>query len=141
MVLLQKRDLLAMKKLEQQQKNAAIHSPKDFRRLVAIALKELPETAKIRMNNVAVCVQANPSARQLSETGTRRGDLLLGLYEGIPETEWGKGFGNLLPDKITIFQRNIERVARTQKEIAREVRRTVRHEIAHHFGFAEEELV
>ena len=56
------------------------------------------------------------------------------------EAEWGKGFGNVLPDKITIFQKNIERFAQTPEEIAKEVRATVWHEIAHHFGWSDEEL-
>jgi len=65
---------------------------------------------------------------------------LLGLYEGIPQTKRGSGYNLVLPDKITIFQKPIERVCRNDEEIEAEVQKVVRHEIAHHFGIGDDVL-
>ena len=116
------------------------YSREQFEKMVTRALEKLPERVKKRIENVAVCVENQPTREQLEETGSRRGDVLLGLFEGVSETAWGKGFGNILPNKITIFQKNIERFADTPEEVEREVRTTVRHEIAHHFGWSDREI-
>lgn len=112
----------------------------EFEKMVRNAQAGLPQRVAEKLENVALCVEYKPSREQQKATGTRRDDLLLGLYEGISEIEWGKGFGGNLPDKITIFQESIEQLAQTKKEVREIVRDTVRHEIAHHFGFTEEEL-
>lgn len=100
----------------------------------------LPRRVQEKLENVAVCTELRPSAEQLKATGTRRGNVLLGLYEGVPKTEWGRGFGGNLPDKITIFQESLELCAENPEELKQLVQSTVRHEIAHHFGFSDEDL-
>jgi predicted Zn-dependent protease with MMP-like domain len=115
-------------------------SHKEFEQEVIRAIGELPERARKNMDNVAVCIEDYPSDFQLKETGTRMRDLLLGLYEGVPRDEWGKGFGMQLPDKITIFQQPIESLSRTNEEIRELIEGTVWHEIAHHFGYDEDEV-
>jgi predicted Zn-dependent protease with MMP-like domain len=109
----------------------------DFQKLVKKAVSGLPENIRQKMDNVAICVEKRPSPEQLRKLGTRNSGILLGLYEGIPQTKWGKGFGMRLPDKITIFQESIERLAKTPEAIKKVVKNTVWHEIAHHFGFDE----
>ncbi|MBI2098475.1 MAG: metallopeptidase family protein [Candidatus Wildermuthbacteria bacterium] len=116
------------------------YSREQFEKMVNRALEKLPGKVKKRIENVAVCLEDLPTREQLEETGSRRGDILLGLFEGVSETAWGKGFGNVLPNKITIFQKNIERFADTPEEVEREVRATVNHEIAHHFGWSDREI-
>jgi len=111
----------------------------EFEKLVKEAILELPEKIRQKMENVALCVEKRPSPEQLRKTGIRYGELLLGLYEGVPQTKWGRGFGMVLPDKITIFQESIEKFARTPQEIKTSVKNTVWHEIAHHFGFNEKQ--
>jgi len=111
-----------------------------FETLVARALDNLPEATRKKLNNVAVVVVDKPTPEQEDEEGTREGSLLLGLYEGIPETEYGKGFGGNLPDKITIFKDAIEEIAHSPEDVERIVGETVWHEIAHHFGYTDEEL-
>ena len=86
----------------------------------------MPENIRKKMDNIDIVI----------EKGSSRGSLL-GLYEGVPKTAWGREFGMMLPDKITIFQAPIERMARTPKEVKEIVKETVYHEIAHHFGFSE----
>ncbi|MDP2735668.1 MAG: metallopeptidase family protein [bacterium] len=115
-------------------------SEKEFEQMVAKALDGLPSCVHEKLENIAVCTEFRPSAEQLRSTGTRRGNVLLGLYEGVPRTEWGRGFGGNLPDKVTIFQDSLEQCAQTPEELKELVAGTVRHEIAHHFGFSDEDL-
>lgn len=111
-----------------------------FEKLVNEAIQDLPEKIRKIMENVAIVIEDSPTREQLRSVGVRYNDVLLGLYEGIPQTRWGKGFGGNLPDKITIFRQSIESVARYQEDIKNLVRDVVWHEIAHHFGFDEKEV-
>jgi len=112
----------------------------EFEKLVKESILELPEKIRQKMENLALCVEKRPTAEQLRKTGIRYGGFLLGLYEGVPQTKWGRGFGMILPDKITIFQDSIEKFARTPEKIKKLVKTTVWHEIAHHFGFNEKQV-
>ena len=109
----------------------------DFEKLVKKAILELPEHIRQKMDNVDIVIEKKASIEQLSKIGLRSVDSLLGLYQGVPQTAWGRGFGNILPDKISIFQQPIEKLAKSDKEIVDLVKNTVWHEIAHHFGFSE----
>jgi len=109
----------------------------EFEKLVNEALLILPKKIRQKMENIAICVERRPSEEQLRKTGLKHGGFLLGLYEGIPQTVWGKGFGGNLPDKITIFQEAIENFATRPEEIKNLVKNVVWHEVAHHFGFSE----
>jgi len=111
-----------------------------FEALVARALDDLPLEFKSRLENVDVVVEDYPTSRQLGSVKLGGGAQLLGLYEGIPQTKRGRHYGMAVPDKITIFQKPIEAKARSDKEIENEIRRVVRHEIAHHFGSSEATL-
>jgi predicted Zn-dependent protease with MMP-like domain len=112
----------------------------NFGKLVDEAIQDLPEKIHKIMENVAIIIEDNPTREQLKSVGVRYDDVLLGLYEGIPQTRWGKGFGGNLPDKITIFQKSIESITQSKEEVKDLVKNVVWHEIAHHFGFDEEEV-
>ena len=104
----------------------------DFDRLVQDALDELPEDIRGLMTNVAVTVEDEPPP----------GRNLLGLYEGIPWGRRGPYYSGALPDKITIYRVPLERISGGDPERLRYiVRRTVFHEIAHHFGISDQRLV
>jgi len=111
-----------------------------FQRLVSEALEDLPMEFMDKLNNVEVVVEDLPSPDQqtlaIGETGE---GLLMGLYEGTPLTERTTDYASL-PDRITLFQDNIEAACATDEEIREEVRKTVLHEIAHHFGMEDERL-
>jgi len=109
-----------------------------FEQLVAEAIDSLPDDFRERMNNVAVVVEDFPSPRDARRFA--RGRLLLGLYQGQPLTRRDSRYGMAFPDKITIYQANIETLCRTEEEIRRQVRKTVLHEIAHHFGIDDHRL-
>ncbi|HJQ74151.1 MAG TPA: metallopeptidase family protein [Gaiellaceae bacterium] len=103
-----------------------------FEELVGEALDDLPDDIAQLMTNVAVTVEDEPPP----------GESLLGLYQGVP---WGKRdpyYAGALPDKITIYRGPIERMTGGDPARLRmQVRRTVFHEIAHHFGISDQRLV
>jgi len=109
-----------------------------FEQLVAEAIDTLPEDFRKRMDNVAIIVEDYPSPRE--ERRFARGRLLLGLYQGHPLTRRDSRYGLAFPDKITIYQANIESICRTDTEVRDQVRKTVLHEIAHHFGIDDHRL-
>ncbi|MBI4089970.1 MAG: metallopeptidase family protein [Candidatus Kerfeldbacteria bacterium] len=107
-----------------------------FEELVQQGLARIPERFRRLLRNVAILVADEPTPAQLRKGGVRPGSLLLGLYEGVPRIS-RYGQEPMLPDKITVFQKSIEAVARTPAAIREEVARTVWHELGHHFGLSE----
>jgi predicted Zn-dependent protease with MMP-like domain len=85
-------------------------------------------------------VERRPRRHHLREAGIGQNEVLLGLYEGVPLKDRTSDYGLVLPDRITIFQEPLERACRDEAELEREVRNTVLHELAHHFGTSDEEL-
>lgn len=100
-----------------------------FEQMVATALDSLPEELGDLMRNVAVLVEHGPGPRGL-----------LGLYEGIPLTSRTTGYAGVLPDRITIYQRAICAICDTEADVVEQVRRTVIHEVGHHFGISDARL-
>lgn len=111
-----------------------------FEKLVSEAVLDLPENIRKKINNTEILVEEFPTQEQARKVGVKKSGFLLGLYEGVPETAWGKGFGSNLPDKITIFQNSIEKFADSSEKIKDLVKIVVWHEIAHHFGFNEKRV-
>jgi predicted Zn-dependent protease with MMP-like domain len=111
-----------------------------FESLVRTAIEALPEEFLHRLENIAVVIDDSPAPAQLKKVGVRHGEILLGLYEGVPLTKRSHNYGMVPPDKITIFQKSIEAVCRNEAEIAAEVQRVVQHEIAHYFGLGDARL-
>ena len=115
-------------------------SPEAFEQLVVQALDDLPDFFKEKLQNVEVVIADWPTEAELQAVGLKPGQLLFGLYQGIPLTKRTSHYGLVLPDKITVFRKPIEAHCHSWPKIEREIGRVVRHEIAHHFGFGEEEL-
>ena len=111
-----------------------------FLRLVRQALAELPSPYRDWLANLDVVVERRPRRHHLHEAGLGPGETLFGLYEGGPLTERSSDYGLVLPDKITIFQEPLEQEFSNDAELIGEVRRTVLHELAHHFGIDDEQL-
>ena len=103
--------------------------PGRFEEMVAMALDSLPAELGRLMSNVAVTVEHEPGPPGL-----------LGLYEGIPLTSRTSQYAGVLPDRITIYRQAICAICRTEGEVANEVRRTVIHEVGHHFGIDDDRL-
>jgi len=110
-----------------------------FDKLVERSLKRLPKKFLDVLKNVAIEVEAEPPDDVLDDLGIED-DGLYGLYQGTPLTEREWNFGNVLPDRITIYQGPIERDAQTDEEVEEIVLDTVVHEIGHYFGFDDETL-
>lgn len=112
-----------------------------FEQLVVEALDNLPPFFQRHMNNVEVLIKRWPSRYDLESADVPSGYTLLGLYHGIPLTERTGGYNLVTPDTITLFQGPIEEAAGADFDAIRaEVRHTVIHEIAHHFGISDDRL-
>ena len=103
--------------------------PQRFEEMVVTALDGLPDNLGQLMRNVAVTVEhaAGPPG-------------LLGLYQGVPLTSRTTHYAGVLPDRITIYRRAICAVCRTEAQVVEQVRRTVVHEVGHHFGIDDARL-
>jgi predicted Zn-dependent protease with MMP-like domain len=104
----------------------------DFEDVVRRTVAALPPEIAADLSNLAIVVEDEPP----------RGQPLLGLYQGIPLTRRGAYYTGALPDKITIYRGPLERLyGDDDRELERQTRRVVLHEIAHHFGISDERLV
>ena len=104
-----------------------------FEALVEQALNDLPRTFREKLTNVAIIVEDLPPEEAESEA------LLLGLFHGIPRTEKSVFFTSP-PDRIFLYQRNIEAICTSEAEVRRQIRATLLHELGHYFGLSEAEL-
>jgi len=112
-----------------------------FDRLAEQALKCLPGEFRKRFENMTISVEGYPSSEDIRGTNISRYDLL-GIFRGAGYSNRG-GFFDLsspLPDEIVLFQKNIENICNTEKELIEEIRLTLIHEIGHYFGLTEGEL-
>ena len=110
-----------------------------FEELVREAMQRIPQEIRDYLDNVDVVVEDWPAKEQLAGHVIEEEDYLLGLYEGVPLTE-RSDYGMVLPDKITLFQKSIEAICSGDEGVIEEVRKTVVHEVAHHFGIDDERL-
>ena len=103
----------------------------EFEGLVAEALDTIPPELAGLMSNVVVVVEDYAPADDPD---------MLGLYSGIPLTERDGNYAGFLPDQVTIFREPILGMCETRDDVVEEVRITVVHEIAHHFGIDDARL-
>ena len=105
-------------------------TPERFEELVGDALAGLPAKFADAMENVAIIVEDHAEGRNL-----------FGLYEGVPLTRRGPlSYGGAMPDRITLYQDTISRYSHDEKELIAQIRKTVIHEVAHHFGIGDARL-
>ncbi|MBI5117273.1 metallopeptidase family protein [Candidatus Poribacteria bacterium] len=112
---------------------------KQFEEIVAEALDELPDEIAEAMTNVFVVVEEWPSREILEDMEISNRYELLALYQGIPLTDRNTSY-TALPDKITIFQGPLEALGGSQRELKKHIKKSVVHEIAHHFGVDDERI-
>jgi predicted Zn-dependent protease with MMP-like domain len=113
---------------------------KEFERLVAEALASIPRRFRKAMQNIVIVVEDEPSEELLADMEIEPPDTLLGLYQGTPLTERTSGYGNVLPDRVLIFQGPHERSAEDEDDLVVAIGETLIHEIGHYFGLSEEEI-
>jgi len=110
-----------------------------FGEMVKEGIEAIPERFLEKLDNVDIVIEDEPTSYQLRKLRARKNLIIFGLYEGMPQTKRGP-YGQVLPDKITIFKGPIEKVASSEEEIRKIVKNTVWHEIAHHFGMDEKRV-
>lgn len=110
-----------------------------FEELVVLALKSIPKFFRKKMENVEIVIE-DYAPHYVQEQLKIHPYGLFGLYQGIPRNKRGSWYGNVLPDKITIFKRPIEQHCRNEEEIKDLIKKVVMHEIGHYFGLSEEKL-
>ena len=116
---------------------------KEFEDVVERAFQALPKKFRDSVENVEIVVEDEPvSNPQLRRFGVRRNEMLLGLYHGVPLTKRGTWYGATptLPDRITLYQKNIEAVCRTEEQLVEKISEVLFHEIGHYFGMNEQEI-
>ncbi len=112
-----------------------------FEELVVEAIEGLPQPFLDALENVAVVVEDWPDREALASVGVHRREDLLGLYQGIPQTDRTMGYTLVPPDKISIYRYPILMRCWTEDQVRDLVGRVVRHEIAHHFGIDDDRLI
>jgi len=116
-----------------------------FIRLVEEVLDSIPTEFRQRIHNLAVLVEDRPRPpkrplRHAAHIGRTKPRLLLGVFEGVPTTQRSVFDFSSGPNRIILYQKNIEAICRNEAEIRREVRQTVLHELGHYFGMDEAKL-
>jgi predicted Zn-dependent protease with MMP-like domain len=115
-----------------------VHIPRArFEELVGDALDSIPPDLAVHMDNVVVVVEDWPTPEQLAG----RPGTLLGLYEGVQLTDRSPiNYAGVMPDRVTIFSGPLSERASDEADLAHQIRVTVIHEIAHHFGIDDQRL-
>lgn len=107
---------------------------KKFEEIIEKAVELLPDEFKAGLENIDITIEDLPSFK------TSKRSLLLGLYQGVPLDERTHEYAGILPDKITLYRKNIEAVCATEDEMIEEIKVTLLHEIGHYFGMTEKRL-
>ncbi len=113
----------------------------EFEKLVSEAISTMPSHIQKAIDNVVFIVEPKSRHQKIKEVSISANEMLLGLYEGIPQIRRGSGYTGALPDKITIFQEPIEELSGGDKNKLKQlIKEVVEHEIGHYFGFDEAEI-
>jgi predicted Zn-dependent protease with MMP-like domain len=111
-----------------------------FEELIDKAFEKIPQKFKQKMENVEIIVEDFPTPEDLEQPRIRDESLLLGLYRGTPLPKRSIWQIARLPDRIILFQKNIERMCRSKKEVEQKVYEVLLHEIGHYFGLSDKEI-
>ncbi len=114
----------------------------EFEAIAHEEFDKLPPAFRERLDNVHIVVEDVDTRARRRRAGVYRDSMLLGLYEGVPLSRRGAYYGvyPVVPDRITLFQRNIELTVDSLEELRQRTREVMVHEIAHHFGMSEKEI-
>ena len=107
----------------------------DFEKVVEKAIDDIPPEIFERIDNLMVVVEDEPTEEELRELGMGPEELLFGLYQGVALPERGIDYANVLPDRVVIYRLPLLEACINRRELHREIRATVIHEIGHYFGF------
>ncbi len=113
---------------------------KSFEYLVEKAYSAIPEEFRKKIENVVISVEDYPTRDDMEKLKLRKDSLLLGLYRGVPLPKRSVWQVASFPDEIVIYQKDIERICRNEKEIEDKVNEVLIHEIGHYFGLSDKEI-
>jgi predicted Zn-dependent protease with MMP-like domain len=126
---------------EQHEESLGMPDDSDFAEQVRLALLSLPEEFAEKMENIEILIEPRPRSEHRRAVGLKPWQTLYGLYQGVPLPRRRVSYGLVAPDVITIFSEPLQRDFRSPERLRRQIRRTVLHEIAHHFGISDERLI
>ncbi|NOX57319.1 MAG: metallopeptidase family protein [Planctomycetes bacterium] len=115
-------------------------SRETFEQYAGLALEQIPAAFLPHLSHIVIDVEDMPTPEACKSVGVSNPRHLLGLYHGVPMTRRSVEQHGRLPDRITIYQSNIERACATREELIEQIRKTVLHEVGHHFGLSERDL-
>ena len=110
----------------------------EFEQVVTEAIDGLPAEFKSKLDNVDVVIEDHPT-REIMRRFRRRG-LILGLYQGVPKKMRTSRYALVMPDKISLYKKNIEAICASREQIYAQIRKTLLHEIGHHFSLSDRDL-
>lgn len=113
---------------------------REFEQRVKEAVATIPPKFRRAVSNLAIVIEDEPSGALLEEMEIEPPDSLFGLYQGTPLTERTWGYGNTLPDRITLYQGPIEDASENDDDVVVCIGETLIHELGHYFGLSEEEI-
>ena len=114
---------------------------KKFEALVKGVLKKLPKEFKNMLENVDVVIEIDLDMDRVKTLGLGAKGRFLGLYQGVPLKDRTHYYGIVMPDKITLYKRNIELECKARRlDLREEIKHVIQHEIAHHFGISDKRL-
>ncbi len=113
----------------------------EFEEIVDETVTTLPEQFLARIENLALVVEEFPDAWTIQAAGVSSPYHLLGFYHGVPLTERTQGYGNVTPDKISIYRQPLIAHYRSRDALRAGIQHTVLHELAHYFGIGDERLL
>jgi predicted Zn-dependent protease with MMP-like domain len=115
-------------------------SYEEFDQVVTEVVGGLPKEFRERIDNVEIVVADYPSRSMMRRVP--RGRMLLGLYQGVPQKHRGAWYGMrpVMPDRITLFKKNIEAICSSREAVYHRIRKTLLHEIGHHFSMSDKDL-
>jgi predicted Zn-dependent protease with MMP-like domain len=115
-------------------------SEEEFYAMMEEAIEAIPDAFKDKIENLAFIVEPYPTESDLGRLGLKDKYTLLGLYSGIPYTSRNTWYAGVTPDRIILFQKNIEARCSSVRELKERIREVVIHEVAHYFGMDEDEV-
>lgn len=115
-------------------------SEEEFQEMMETAMETVPDDFKSKMQNIVFIAEPYPSEADLARVNMSKGGMLLGLYSGTPYTQRNTWYAGTTPDRIQLFQKNIEAICNTKDELKAKIREVVIHEIGHYFGMNEEQI-
>lgn len=115
-------------------------SQEEFSQVVTEVVGGLPKEFRDRVDNVEIVVADYPSRSMMRRVP--RGRMLLGLYQGVPQKHRGAWYGMrpVMPDRITLFKKNIEAICSSREAVYHRIKKTLLHEIGHHFSLSDKDL-